>query len=93
MREGSFSTLNLLDEFIFNCAASRMRLIDSFRIKPAHWPSQDALILKVFISFCEHAEDSSGIFFHLTDLTRQDFMTFMSWFNSNRPSHPAFQKF
>ena len=93
MREGSFCTLNLLDEFNFNCAVSRMRLLDSFRINPAHWPFQDALILKAFIAFCEYVEESDGIFFHLTDLKRQDFMTFMSWFNSNRPPHPLFQKF
>ena len=77
-------------KFNFACPASRQHLIDSFRRRPDDWSYQDTLLLKAFMSFYGHVQESVGTpYFHLTDLSRQDFLRFMTW-HATQPSYEPF---
>ena len=80
--------------FDFTCLASRQHLIDSFKRRPEDWSYQDTLLLKAFISFCGRVQESVGTpYFHLTDLTRQDFLRFMRWHATQPSWEPFFEKY
>lgn len=81
-------------KFNFTDPGSRTLLLESFRRRPQDWNYQDTILIKAFIAFCDHVEKLVGhSCFHLTSLSRQDFMSFMKWNIKNRPSQPIFKKF
>ena len=77
-------------KFDFTRTASRQHLIDSFRRRAEDWSYQDTLLLKAFMSFCGHVQESVGTpYFHLNNLSRQDFLRFMAW-HATQPSWEPF---
>ena len=80
-------------KFGFTCPGSRESLIGSFRKMPRNWSYQDTILLKAFVSFCGHVQESvENPHFRLTDLSRQDFVTFVTWHATQSSCKPIFEK-